>query len=49
MKPVPFLLSRLPSAKEKESLSLIELVMSQDGNLLIEIIHLSHMSVKDTC
>ena len=49
MKPVPILLSRLPNAKEKESLSLIELVMSQDGNLLIGIIHLSLMFVKDTC
>ena len=49
MKPVPILLSRLPNAKEKEYLSLIELVMSQDGNLLIGIIHLSLMFVKDTC
>jgi len=47
MKPVPISILRHPSARERVFSSSAKLETSQDGNLSIGIILLSHMSAKD--
>lgn len=47
MKPVSFLLNRLPNAKEKESSSLIKLVKLANGKVQIKILTHKTTSVKD--